>query len=158
MFSCSRNTRLWGLVLILKLLETLKSTNTEFYNTLLRNIVDELLNKLDQEKRERYFCNEWTHRIRQRICQALLIFQPYFDEVFTIQTEKNSTKVFKGYDLLEFFFQDMALIVTRRLLKSLNVDHQPSVRYMMEWIIAKNLISYPSKADDFFKKYEEVGF
>ncbi|CAB3365647.1 Hypothetical predicted protein [Cloeon dipterum] len=89
--------------------------------------------ELSTNKKLRYFAESQVHRIKHRIAQSLLIIGC---------TTKNS--------------EVQSTILNWATCSLAEENHQPSVRYMMEWLVALILVSNTSFEDGFIKQIQEA--
>jgi hypothetical protein len=123
---------------------------------LLDQILHFLLDKNDQDINKRYYVNSVLHRKKLRISQALLLFQPYFSQV-CLCTLINFVFCMCKIPFFDFKLKEQNVLLLNRLLSSLSDESlQPSVRYIIEWIIVRVLVKHLDTWTLFFSKCVEV--
>ncbi|XP_065209528.1 probable methyltransferase TARBP1 [Planococcus citri] len=94
------------------------------------------LSSSDELSKKRYFNDSATHRIKHRRLQLLLIFETVlFNETSSLEKYKCAEKLF-------------TCTVNSLLLE----PHQPSVRYMLEWLLIRLIIHFGGTLEDKFWK------
>lgn len=119
-----------------------------------KSMLDSLIEKdleLSRNKKLRYFADSHIHRVKHRIAQSLLLIDSCCQNV----------RLFKINFFLSLYFIFSKEQAAKRLLEwsvnsISNENHQPSVRYFIEWLASLVLVRNPLMKDWFFEQLLEV--